>query len=82
MEIVSFKSFKSNLKYCFKKVENNTVSIVIKRKNKENLVLISLKEYNSLKETMYLLSGKNGKVLLNSIKEFDNNKCFIRKLVE
>ena len=34
-------------------------------------MLISLDEYNSLKETIYLLTGENRDVLLKSIQELD-----------
>lgn len=48
--------------------------VIIKRKSGKDLVLISLDEYNSLKETTYLLSGKNRDVLLNSINELESGK--------
>lgn len=56
--------------------------IVIKRKNGKDLVLMSLDEYNSLKETTYLLTGKNRDVLLNSIKELEAGKGVQRDLIE
>lgn len=68
METVNYNDFRSNLKYWFDKVINNVSDVIIKRKGGKDLVLISLDEYNSLKETAYLLSGKNRDVLLNSIK--------------
>ncbi len=49
--------------------------VVIKRKGDKDLALISLDEYNSLKETNYLLTGKNRDVLLKSIKELESGKC-------
>jgi len=48
---------------------NNKERLFIKRKDNKDLVLISLDEYNSLDETVYLLSGKNGDVLMQSLKE-------------
>ena len=74
METVNYTDFRSNLKHWFDKVINDVSDIVIKRKSGKDLVLISLDEYNSLKETTYLLTGKNRKILLNSIKELESGK--------
>jgi antitoxin YefM len=74
MEIVNYTDFRSNLKHWFDKVINDVSDIVIKRKNGKDLVLISLDEYNSLKETSYLLTGENRDVLLNSIRELEAGK--------
>ena len=58
------------------------MDIVIKRKNGKDVVLISLDEYNSLKETTYLLTGKNRDVLLNSINELEQGKGLEKDLIE
>ena len=58
METVNYSNFRSNLKYWFDKVINDVSDVIIKRKGRKDLVLITLDEYNSLKETIYLLSGK------------------------
>ena len=58
MEIVNYTDFRANLKHWFDKVINDVSDVVIKRKNGKDLVLISLDEYNSLKETTYLLQVK------------------------
>lgn len=71
METVNYKDFRSNLKHWFDMVINDVSEIVIKRKGGKDLVLISLDEYNSLKETIYLLTGKNRDVLLKSIQELE-----------
>jgi len=42
---------------------------VVEQNNNQNVVLLPLGEYNALKETCYLLSGKNRDVLLNSIQQ-------------
>ncbi|MCD8404619.1 type II toxin-antitoxin system Phd/YefM family antitoxin [Tenacibaculum dicentrarchi] len=82
MEIVNYTDFRSNLKFWFDKVVNDVSDIIIKRKNGKDLVLISLDEYNSLKETTYLLTGKNRDILLNSIKELEQDKGVQKKLIE
>lgn len=82
METVNYRDFRSNLKHWFDKVINDVSDIIIKRKNGKDLVLISLDEYNSLKETTYLLSGNNGDVLLKSIKELEAGKGIEKDLIE
>ncbi|NKI28302.1 antitoxin YefM [Arenibacter nanhaiticus] len=82
METVNYSDFRSNLKYWFDKVINDVSDVIIKRKNGKDLVLISLDEYNSLKETTYLLTGKNRDVLLNSIKELETGKGMEKDLIE
>ena len=82
METVNYTDFRSNLKHWFDKVINDVSDVIIKRKEGKDLVLISLDEYNSLKETSYLLTGKNRDVLLNSIKELESGKGIQKDLVE
>ena len=82
METVNYTDFRSNLKHWFDKVVNDVSDIVIKRKGGKDLVLISLDEYNSLKETAYLLTGKNRDILLNSIKEVEAGKGIENDLIE
>ncbi len=82
MEIVNYTNFRSNLKHWLDKVIDDVSDVVIKRKNSKDLVLISLDEYNSLKETTYLLSGKNRDVLLDSVKELEEGKGKIKELIE
>jgi len=82
METVNYTDFRSNLKHWFDKVVNDVSDIIIKRKNGKDLVLISLDEYNSLKETTYLLTGLNRDILLNSIKELETAKGVQKDLIE
>lgn len=82
METVNYTNFRSNLKHWFDKVVDDVSDIIIKRKNGKDLVLISLDEYNSMKETSYLLTGKNRDVLLNAIKELESGKGTEKDLIE
>jgi len=82
MEIINYTDLRSNLKHWLDKVVDDVNELVIKRKGSKDLVLISLDEYNSLKETTYLLRGKNRDVLLNSIKELENKDGMQKDLIE
>ena len=57
MNVVSYSNLKQNLKTYLDRVYNDSAPLIITRKNDENLVLISIHEYNSLIETNYLLSN-------------------------
>ena len=82
MEIVNYTDFRANLKHWFDKVINDVSDVIIKRKNGKDLVLISLDEYNSLKETNYLLTGKNRDLLLKSIAELEDGKGVKHEMID
>lgn len=82
MDVINYTDLRSNLKHWLDKVVNDVNELVIKRKGSKDLVLISLDEYNSLKETSYLLKGKNRDVLLNSIKELEEGKGVEKDLLD
>ena len=82
MELINYTELRNNLKHWLDKVVDDASELVIKRKGSKDLILISLDEYNSLKESTYLLRGKNRDVLLNSIKELEANKGIQQDLIE
>jgi antitoxin YefM len=61
---------------------NNSNQIIIKRpKGKGNIVIISEAEFNSMQETLYLLSSKkNREHLLESIQQLKDGKTVKVKL--
>ncbi len=82
MEIINYTDLRSNLKHWLDKVLDDVSELVIKRKGKRNLVLVPLDEYNSLKETTYLLKGENRDVLLKSIAELEKGNGTEKELIE
>ena len=83
MQVVSLTEARNNLKAVFDSVYLDHEEVVIHRKGKENVVMISMDEYNSMKETNYILSSsKNKKRLLQSIKHVEEGKIFNRDLIE
>ncbi len=81
MEIINYTELRSNLTHWLNKVINDMSELVIKRKGQKDVVLISLDEYNSLKETTYLLSGKNRDVLLQSINQLEQDNIVVKELL-
>jgi len=82
MKVVNYTDLRLNLKHWLDTVINDVEEIIIKRKNNKDLVLISLDEYNSLKETSYLLSGKNRDILMKSIDEYKKGEVEQHDLLE
>lgn len=82
METVNYSEFRANLKHWLDKVIQDVSNLVIKRKGGDDLVLISLNEYNSLKETTYLLTGKNREVLLASVEDLESGKGIQYSIVD
>jgi antitoxin YefM len=76
-KVLSVSEFRSNLAEELEQVcGDNRNQIIIKRpKGKGNVVVISQKAFNSIEETLYLLSTPNNKKhLLESIKQANEGK--------
>ncbi len=58
MPAANFTEFRTELKNYLDKVEDNNETLIIKRKTGKGTVVISLYEYNSIMETVHLLSSK------------------------
>ena len=75
MIAANFTEFRTGLKKYLDNVENNHETLVIKRKSGKGTVMISLDEYNSIMETVHLLSSKsNADRLYESIKQMKDGK--------
>ena len=83
MDAVSYSDLRQNLKSYMDKVYGDNDPLIITRKNNENLVLISIDEYNSLMETNYLLSNEaNADHLKKSIAQYTAGKTKKRELLK
>jgi len=70
MIATNFSEFRTDLKKFLDSVEDNNETLIIKRKTGKGTVVISLEEYNSLMETMHILSSKkNADRLYESIQQ-------------
>jgi antitoxin YefM len=82
MKVINYTDLRLNLKKWLDLVVDDMEELIVTRKNNKDLVLISLEEYNSLKETRYLLTGKNRDVLLKSLAEAEGGKTQDNQLAE
>ncbi len=83
MIAVNFTEFRTRLKKFLDNVENNHETLIIKRKSGKGAVMISLDEYNSIMETVHLLSSKaNADRLYESIRQMRNGETVKHDLIE
>jgi antitoxin YefM len=83
MIAANFTEFRTALKKYLDNVENNHETLVIKRKSGKGAVMISLDEYNSIMETVHLLSSKaNADRLYQSIRQMKKGETVTHDLIE
>lgn len=83
MQVLSLTEARNNIKEMFESVYEDNEEIIIHRKGRESVVVISLDEYNGLKETNYLLrSPANRKQLLESLEQLRKGRGVERELLE
>ncbi|MFZ1514084.1 MAG: type II toxin-antitoxin system prevent-host-death family antitoxin [Saprospiraceae bacterium] len=82
MEVINYSILRNNLKEVLDRVSEDKETYIINR-GSSNAVIISLDEYNSWKETMYLMeSESNRKRLEEAIEREKKGEFIIRDLIE
>jgi toxin YoeB len=67
MDIVTFSKARASLKEVMDRVADDKTPVVITRRDAEDMVLVSLSEWNSIQETLHLLSSpRNAERLLEN----------------
>jgi len=83
MIAANFSEFRTNLKNYLDDVEDNNETLIVKRKSGKGAVMISLDEYNSIMETVHLLSSRaNSDQLYESIRQMKNGEKATMGLIE
>ncbi len=83
MIAANFTEFRVNLKSYLDRVEDNNETLVVKRGAGKGTVMISLDEYNSLMETVHLLSSKkNSDRLYESIEQMKSGDTVSASLLD
>ena len=83
MIAANYTEFRTGLKKYLDNIEENNETLIIKRNSGKGTVLISLEEYNSMMETMHLLSSKaNADRLYESIQQMNDGQAETKDLIE
>ena len=83
MKIVNYSEFRNNLSQNLNSVNDDREIVIVSRTQGKNVVVMDLDEYNSIQETLHLISTKaNRKRLEEAITEMNNNKFVRNKLIE
>ena len=81
MNAINYSELRKNLKKYMDRVYNDHDPLIVTRKEDQNLVLISIEDYNSLLETNYLLSTKKNTFrLLSSLEHARSGKLSRKEL--
>lgn len=83
MKAANYTEFRKGLKQFLDIVEDSNEILIIKRGSGKGAVLISLEEYNSIMETLHLLSSrKNAKRLFESMEQMKSGRTVKHDLIE
>jgi prevent-host-death family protein len=75
MRVVNYTEFRNNLTENLNVVNDDGDIVVVSRSKGKNVVVMSLEEYNSLQETLHLVSSAaNRKRLDEAIEEMNSGK--------
>lgn len=82
MNILTFSEARASLKAVMDDVCTDHTPTVITRVNGEHVVMLSLADFNSIEETMYLLgSPKNASRLMESVAQLKAGKVRTKELI-
>ncbi len=82
MNIVNFSEARSNLKAVLDRVVDDADYTIISRRDREDVVVMSLDAFNSLMETFHLLrTSANAEHLAKSIMQYKNGQIQERELI-
>jgi antitoxin YefM len=83
MEVSTYTQVRKNFATVIDKVCDDHMPLIVTRQKGRAAVLISLEDYNSLRETLYLLSSRNNADrLLKSIQDAEEGKLLSKTLIE
>ncbi|WP_430810019.1 MULTISPECIES: type II toxin-antitoxin system Phd/YefM family antitoxin [unclassified Carboxylicivirga] len=83
MEITSYSSFRQNLKSYLDSILKTHAPLFVRRSRGEDVVVMSMDDYEGMQETIYLLSSpKNAERIADALEEYHNHQGATRKLIE
>ena len=83
MLAVNYSNMRDNFKDYCDKVTDDYETVIVTRENDKNVVMISLEEYNNMKENLYIMSNKKDyDRLVTSKKQLEAGKGTVAKSIE
>ena len=83
MEVLNYTEFRTNLTKSLNKVTDDAEIVVVSRSKGKNVGVMGLEEYNSIQETLHLMSTPaNRRRLEEAIAEMEIGKFTEQSLIE
>ena len=83
MDAITYTKARKNFTQTMNKVCDDHAPLIITRQNQKPIVMMSLEDYNSIEETLYLLkNSKNSSRLSNALEDLKQNNFSHKKLIE
>lgn len=83
MDVVTYSEARANLKDVMDRVVADKTEVIVTRQKAEAVVMISLAEWNSISETLHLLSSpKNAERLRKAIRDMDAGEGVEHELID
>jgi antitoxin YefM len=83
MNAITYSYARENLASTISDVCVSHDPVIITKKGKDSVIMMSLEDYESMKETTYLLrSPKNARRLLESIQQLEEGRGVQKELIE
>ncbi|MGY2744702.1 type II toxin-antitoxin system Phd/YefM family antitoxin [Pseudarthrobacter sp. O4] len=83
MKTLTYSQSRAHYKETLDAVTDDREEVVITRPGKEDVVMVSRSDYESLRETAYLLRNPaNARRILGSIEELESGRGVVRDLAE
>ncbi len=83
MNTINYSTFRSNLASVLDKVNDDHVPVLVTRQNGKPAVILSLEDYNSFEETVYLMSSPlNAQRLNQAIADVEAGKVIHHEMLE
>jgi antitoxin YefM len=83
MDVMSYSDTRARLKEVMDRVVADRAPVVVSRQKAESVVMVSLSDWNSIEETLHLLSAEaNRNRLAAAIRQLDGGNGMARDLIE
>jgi len=83
MKTMNFSQTRQNLASTFDAIVEDSTPVIVTRQNKESVVILSMKDYRAMEETIYLMQSQaNAQRLNRAISQLEAGHGKERELIE